>query len=173
MAEAALALLQAESRHGYELYDVWRALLGGIWDIGRSRLYQALNTAAAEGLITITVVPQHNRPPRKIYTATETGVERARAWLAAPVAPPRRIRVELLAKLTLIRHLNAGTEDQLLAAQSAVCRAALDHLRAEDLTVPERADAFVAHVTRTYRITQLEANVAWIASCRTLLERGV
>jgi len=57
-------------------YDIKRFLKGLGWLVDSpsfGSLYPALHALLESGLVTVEVVPHHDKPPRKIYTITEKG----------------------------------------------------------------------------------------------------
>jgi DNA-binding PadR family transcriptional regulator len=142
LEDAALALLLRGPDHGYDLYRVFTRELGTVWQVGRSRLYSVLASLADGGFVEVTLEPQTDKPPRKVFSLTDAGRRRARRWLTTPVGPPRRIRVEFIAKLALILSLELPGAEDLLDAQIRTCEEALSWAGADsEAQAPSRAVA--------------------------------
>ncbi len=163
LEDAALALLLRGPDHGYDLYRVFTKELGTVWQVGRSRLYSVLASLADGGFVDVTMEPQPDRPPRKVFSLTDAGRRRARRWLTTPVGPPRRIRVEFIAKLALILSLELPGAEELLDAQIRTCEEALSWAGAET------ASSHVERLTWSYRQAQITAMLQWLRDRRTEL----
>src|SRR5262245_4019178 len=70
---ASLGLPADGPLDGYGLKAAYEAELvpGAALNIGQ--VYPALDKLQADGLVTVDVVPQEDRPDRKVYTLTEAG----------------------------------------------------------------------------------------------------
>jgi PadR family transcriptional regulator AphA len=79
-----LGLLARQPMSGY---DIKRFLKNLSWLIdvpSLGSLYPSLHTLLKDGLVTVKVVANQDRPSRKIYSVTEEGREALRAWLNRP-----------------------------------------------------------------------------------------
>jgi PadR family transcriptional regulator, regulatory protein PadR len=68
-----LAVLSAESLHGYEIAKAIRAKSENLLKPSEGQLYPALHKLEAEGHISAEWVVQEGKPNRKTYTITESG----------------------------------------------------------------------------------------------------
>jgi DNA-binding PadR family transcriptional regulator len=77
---------------GYELHKVVGRSVGFIWAPARSQLYAVLKRLAADGLVDGRDVAQADRPDKRIFRLTETGMATLRAWLdeVEPIEPEDR-----------------------------------------------------------------------------------
>ena len=48
---ALLALLSQQSRHGYELHDLFEAAVGGHWELNSGQIYSSLDRLSRDGLV--------------------------------------------------------------------------------------------------------------------------
>ncbi len=156
---AVLSLLLSGGKHGYQLRDELRSLIGGIWHIAPSRLYLALKRLESRGDIRCDTHPSPKGPPRKTYTLTSSGREEAFRWLLSPVVCPRDLRVEFLAKLCLLRRVAPEGLPQLITAQIAVMERLERELAERD---PGCSDPFVARAVRSFRLGQVRAALGWL-----------
>ena len=162
---AALGLLMAGPRHGYELHNEFTEQFGTIWRAGRSQFYAALKSLETEALVESVVVEQEKRPSRKILTLAPAGREAFLAWLAMPISHIREIRVEFLAKLHFHRILALPDAVALIDAQSNVCRDRLQRLK-EELDAPtSQCDPF-CELVYDFRRRQIGAIIDWLEECR-------
>jgi DNA-binding PadR family transcriptional regulator len=70
-------------------YDIKRFLKGLSWLIDSpsfGSLYPALHTLLKDGHVTVEIVPQQDKPRRKIYTITDKGSETLQDWIDQPAA---------------------------------------------------------------------------------------
>lgn len=84
---ALLGLLARESLSGYDLAARMKAQVGYFWQARHSQIYPELARLEAAGLVRHTVVPQPDRPDKKVYTPTDAGHAALTAWLTSPLEP--------------------------------------------------------------------------------------
>ncbi len=107
--------------HGYDLQRHYTdGALGEIIRLEPGMLYHHLKKLDRYGLITTEVIPQPDRPDRRIHTLTGSGRERLERWLRAPVRVTREIRLDVLLKLFFARRLDPAHRASLIAQQRAV-----------------------------------------------------
>jgi DNA-binding PadR family transcriptional regulator len=84
---AILALLSREELSGYDLASRMRARVGHFWEARHSQIYPELARLEEEGLATYRVVEQQDRPDKKVYKITPSGLEILKEWVTEPPAP--------------------------------------------------------------------------------------
>lgn len=84
---ALLGLLAREALSGYDLAQLLRGRVAFFWSARHSQIYPELARLEEAGLVRHEVVPQADRPDKKVYTIAEAGLAALRAWVTAPVAP--------------------------------------------------------------------------------------
>jgi DNA-binding PadR family transcriptional regulator len=94
---ALLGLLAREPLSGYDLARLMRTPVGFFWHARHSQIYPELARLQAHGYVTYEVVPQRDRPDKKVYTITDAGRELVREWAMAPLETPT-VRDELVLK---------------------------------------------------------------------------
>ncbi len=100
-----LCLLVEQPQHGFAVARELRpdSGIGQVWTVHRPLVYRAIEHLLGAGLVEPThQEPGAQGPSRTIYRATRKGRDRARQWLARPVAHPRDARTELLVKFMLL-----------------------------------------------------------------------
>ncbi|MFO0844526.1 MAG: PadR family transcriptional regulator [Gemmataceae bacterium] len=129
---AILGLLVEGPLHGYGLKAAYEKELvpGAVLNIGQ--VYQALDKLEPEGLVTVEVVPQSERPDRKVYTLTDAGRAELERWLTMPSGRGLELRNESFLKLMLAWRLRASLAVDPVGVLDAERRVCLDHLH--DLT---------------------------------------
>jgi DNA-binding PadR family transcriptional regulator len=154
-----LALLEPCPCHGYDLHRSIGGdpVLRSIWRLGRSELYFLLKKLEKRGW----VLPQASEAvlgPRRItYVITPAGRAALHAWLATPVANPRDLRAEFLAKVYLGRLTGAPETAELLRGQRLVL---LDRL--SRLKEGAQRSGFERHIF-SLRALQTQAGLQWLS----------
>jgi PadR family transcriptional regulator AphA len=117
-------------------YDIKRLLQSLGWLVGSpsfGAIYPALHALLQDGLVTVTVLSDENKPPRKIYTITQAGERALREWIRQPFNSNASTRAFAM-RLILADHLsNEGliAHLQQRLAQVNDHRAALERMNDE------------------------------------------
>jgi len=162
---ALLGFVRQQPIYGYEIHQrlLASAELGLVWSIKQSLLYAHLTRLEEEGLLSSTLVPQGQRPPRKILRLTAAGESAFLRWVRSPVEHGRDFRLEFLARIYFARQESSTAALELTARQR---RASVQRLAAlgEQVATLEAARSYDWLVLR-YRIGQLEAALSWLDLC--------
>jgi DNA-binding PadR family transcriptional regulator len=94
---AILGLLSREALSGYDLSSRMGARVGFFWEARHSQIYPELGRLEERGLVTHHVVEQEDRPDKKVYEITGSGLAVLKEWVTQPPAPRAR-RDELVLK---------------------------------------------------------------------------
>ncbi len=95
---ALLSLLARAPLSGYDLTREMRKPHSFFFGQAHvSQIYPELARLAAAGLVTSSVIAQHNRPDKRLYTLSPTGWRRLKVWVVAPT-PIVEVRSEFLIK---------------------------------------------------------------------------
>lgn len=120
---AVLGLLADEPAHGYEVARRWaESALALVSPIEQATIYAYLQALEREQLVDWEEQRVGRRPPRRVYTVNEAGWSVLRAWLRAPVARMREVRLDFLLKLFLLERIEPAATAGLIADQIASCR---------------------------------------------------
>ena len=165
---ALLGFVYEHPRHGYDIYQQLLAPDGlwQVWRLKQGQLYALLAKLEEAGHVTVTLQPQEARPPRKIFALTSAGRSAFLNWRSSPVDRGRQMRSEFLAKLYFACRQDIQAADSLLAEQTSTCQVWLTDLQRTVSSSPE--DTFIFAV-RQFRIHQVQAFIAWLATCRQAL----
>lgn len=157
---ALLGFLRRRPMYGYELYQQLTdpAGLWLVWRMKQSQLYALLGKLEDEGYISAEVQAQESRPPRKVFHLTPSGLSAYQQWLETPVAQPRAVRQEFLAKLYFAREEGNAVARRLIAGQRNQCEAWLNAQSRHSATA---VSPFGATVNR-FRLSQIQAILAWL-----------
>ncbi|MBU1919792.1 PadR family transcriptional regulator [bacterium] len=80
---ALLGWLSAESLSGYDLKKRTEQYVGQFWYGSFGQIYPLLHEMLEEGLVTVHEEQHGTRPPRKVYTITESGRQLLGEWMKA------------------------------------------------------------------------------------------
>ena len=68
-----LAVLQDEPLHGYRISQAIKARGDGLLKLGDNQIYPGLHKLEKDGLVEAEWQMQEGKPPRKVYSLTESG----------------------------------------------------------------------------------------------------
>jgi DNA-binding PadR family transcriptional regulator len=173
---AILGLLSREDLSGYDLTGRMRARVGFFWEAGHSQIYPELARLEEGGLVTHRVVEQEDRPDKKVYEITASGLDALKAWVTEPPAP-RAARDELVLKAYSLWLVEPGRAVALFREQERIHQERLlEYERIEDWMEKEwgkdvmRTDSphFASYAALQRGIIYERGYVEW---CRWVAER--
>ena len=103
LTHAILAILRNNALSGYDLWKNFSKCTNCYWQASQQQVYRELHKLESQSAITSELVPQVNRPNKKLYRITSIGKEILITWVAKP-SKPMAVREELLVKV-LAAHL--------------------------------------------------------------------
>lgn len=156
-----LGLLMKGGEHGYRIHQRFASGPGRVWYTGMSQLYALLKSLEARGYVASSVEPQERRPAKKVFSLTPDGRKAFLKWVREPVTHIRDMRLELLAKLVVMKELRLPGIEKLLGAQRKACRQLLEEARKR---VADGGDGLDRLISR-FRIGQIEAVLGWLEEC--------
>lgn len=165
---AVLGLLRAHPAHGYELQRRFAAAgdLADVLPVEQPTLYAALKELAARGLIAGTEGREGLRPPRTVYALTVAGDRLLSAWLLAPVARLRQVRLDFLLKLYFARPRGERAVRALVDAQIQACH---DYLVALDTHAVTLSPDDFAYLVSESRTSAARGTLDWLRNYRSRL----
>ena len=125
---ALLSALHESPATGYDLTQRFRTRLANVWNASHQQIYRELGKLYEEGWVEMEALPQPDKPDRKLYRLTDTGVESLHDWLRARQPRPAT-RDPLLVKLFAGDLLDDQTLGDELAAQRRDWQKQLAHFR--------------------------------------------
>jgi len=160
---ALLALLAEGDAHGYEILKRFERRLGPYWHPNIGQVYQLLNEIEARGFARRRDVTVATRL-RRVFHVTERGLRALDTWAARKPGWPAPLRDEIYVRLLAAeRHGVAGLigqlDRQLIAQQRH--RELLERQAPRPDAPPVRRWIHVA------AITQADAQLVWLADCRS------
>ncbi|HNU12146.1 MAG TPA: PadR family transcriptional regulator [Rubrivivax sp.] len=174
LRHAILGFLDIEPATGYTLMQRFEGSVGSFWTATQSQIYRELHGLLEAGLVTMEVVPQDGRPPRKLHALTQAGRSELQRWLASPMEP-MQLRDPLLLRLVFAAAMPAAQLDAALADYERGLRERLVEYRAR---MGDEAVLGLARSARERLIWSLsidsgvawcEAQLAWLRNARARL----
>ena len=144
-------------------YDIKRFFKSMSWLIGSpsfGSLYPALHRLLDEGLVTVEVVSQDDRPPRKLYSLTARGRAYLAHWMNQPAASALSLK-SFVMRLALAGSLSSdGLHDYLVRRQEQV----VGDRRMLVETAQDSADGTDVgeQLTLDYALAMADAELAWL-----------
>ncbi len=123
-----LTLLHRGPATGYDIVKEFDTVVGYFWSASHQQVYRDLGKLAEEGLVQFNVVPQDEKPDRKVYELTEAGEDALRAWIESPIRP-RKLHDELLVRLLAGELVGSVALRSLLASQQKLRQRRLEEYR--------------------------------------------
>jgi len=96
LKHAILGFLSYSPASGYDLKASFDSSVRHFWPADQAQIYRTLSELTKDGLATVELVPQEDRPNKKIYTITDAGQEELRRWLVTPLPPQDHRSAELI-----------------------------------------------------------------------------
>ncbi len=171
-----LALVIEQPSHGYEVWQRFEARFGGLFEVGSSRIYQAVDALLADGLIEVLpgAPDASRRQPRPRYRATADGARAHRAWLAEELhGDPARL--ELNRRLLATAADDAATLLDVVDRYEQACLDEVAALRTAAQPAAAAAPADAAATVRDRLLAEerrlvLDARLKWILFARRQLQ---
>lgn len=165
---AVLGLLHAHPVHGYELQRRFAAPgdLADVVPVEQPTLYAALKDLAVRGLIEGAEVCEGARPPRTVYAFTVPGERLLTAWLRAPVARLRQVRLDFLLELYFARGRGDRALRTLVDAQVRTCE---DYLAALERQAAILTPDDFAYLVAESRTSAARGTLNWLRAVRARL----
>jgi len=163
-----LGLLARQPMSGY---DIKRFLKKLSWLIGSpsfGSLYPTLHGLLKDGLATMQVVPNQDRPPRKTYTITAAGRQALNERLGQPTAAGLSLKafVMHLALASHLSHANLRAYLEQRRGQVAAHRGNLEKAATtmdENVDLGERLTIDYGLVLATSELDWLDHTLAWLS----------
>lgn len=170
LKHAILGFLNYQPASGYELKAYFDGSVRHFWPADQAQIYRTLSALTQQGLATVEMVPQEDRPNKKIYTITHTGREELRRWLITPL-PPQDHRSAELIQVFFAGQLSDAEALVLFERFAEQQRLALAVLN----SIPQQTDDYVESVgspretffwllTLEHGIRSAQATLEWLES---------
>lgn len=156
----ALGLLAQRPMSGYDI----KCFLSGLdWLIGSPSLgsvYPTLHALLRDDLVTVNITRSGDKPPRKVYSVTESGQQVLHEWVNRPIEPDASLRAFLM-RLMLASSLSRADLFACLhqrRSQVVSRRAALEAVLGSDDETVELGQG----LTFEFALTVAATEIAWL-----------
>jgi PadR family transcriptional regulator, regulatory protein AphA len=166
---AILGFLRYGPQTGYDLKKVFDASIRHFWPAQQSQIYQSLGKLTEDGLIECEIIPQNDRPNRKLFHITETGQSELHRWLTAPLVE-RTLRVPLLIQVFFAGGLTDEEIIRLLEFKATEIRSILQRYESGSTSHPvhskshPKREQFFWYLTLDFGIDNTRQSLAWLES---------
>jgi PadR family transcriptional regulator AphA len=99
LKHALLGFLSFGPATGYGLKHAFENSIQYFWNADLSQIYRALESLKEEGLVTMRIEHQESKPPKHIYSLTESGRAELLRWLHEPTVELPAVRNPFLLKI--------------------------------------------------------------------------
>lgn len=173
LKHALLGFLSFGPATGYELKHAFENSIQHFWSADLSQIYRALESLKEEGLVTMRIEHQETKPPKHIYSLTESGRAELIRWLHEPSIELPTVRNPFLFKIffgalipkeIILEHLHLF--DKALQQRIAVYKQIKEYLpkRCQEQDLHEHEPFLLATVH--LGLKNLEVHQQW---CRELI----
>lgn len=164
---AILGFLRYGPQTGYDLKKVFDVSVRHFWPAQQSQIYQSLSKLTDEGLIECELIPQTDRPNRKLFHITKDGNTELLRWLAAPIAE-RPVRAQFLIQIFFAGCLSDSEILSLLESKATEIRRIIKHFETGETPHPTHAhdlpprEQFFWYLTLDFGIDSARQSLRWL-----------
>lgn len=174
---AVLGFLRYAPLTGYDLKKAFDTSVRHFWPADQGQIYRTLARLAEREWVEVEVIPQEDRPNRKVYHITHAGREELRRWLTTPL-PPDEPRIPWLIQVFFAGQLEDEEILPLLEREAEQLRARLarySRIPQESAVYVEAVgsprEAFFWMLTLDYGVTMTQATLEWVENVIERLRR--
>ncbi|TXN27757.1 PadR family transcriptional regulator [Lacisediminihabitans profunda] len=153
LRNAVLGFLALTPSTGYDLKSHFDGSVRQFWTADQAQIYRVLGQLVQDGLVTVEVIPQPDRPDRKVHHITAAGLAELDGWLASPL-DAHTVREPFLLRLFFAGRLGAAGVIGLIDARAAAAEGQLAALTAVRAQQPNPAD-----LERALRLATLDNGI--------------
>jgi PadR family transcriptional regulator AphA len=175
---AILGFLSQQSLTGYDLKKIIDTSIRHFWPADQAQIYRTLARLTEEGKAEMELVPQADRPDRKLYHITASGRAALASWLRSPT-PVEPNRSAAMIQLFFSGQLSDAEVLQMLEGVADEMRAGLQ-LYAD---IPRRMETYAQYVesprqfyfwmlTLEIGVNSMRSNLEWIEAMMGRLRAG-
>jgi DNA-binding PadR family transcriptional regulator len=160
-----LGMLAIAPMTGYSLKKHFDASVNHFWAADKAQIYRTLRALVADGLASITVVPQAGYPDRHEHQITEAGRTSLEEWLRSPL-DPEETREPFLARLFFAGALGRDEVTMMLAKRRAQAqemrRALVEQHERVGSGLPADLGVLTRVATLRNGLAHVDAELAWL-----------
>jgi DNA-binding PadR family transcriptional regulator len=165
---AILGVLDMKPSSGYDIKKFCDNSIAHFWSENYGHIYPVLKQMESDGWVSKQTEIKEGKPPRNVYSITETGREKLLEWLMIP-AESQPARHEFLLKIFFSKDIPLEKVIERLQKSKALCCSLLEEYSrmGEKLLMrmgnKTEADAGLPYqyATLRYGILYIEANMKW------------
>ena len=180
---AILGFLRYGPRTGYDLKKVFDVSVRHFWPAQQSQIYQSLNQLTDKGFIECEVVPQTDRPNKKLFRMTPNGQAELTRWLTEPITE-RPVRSQFLMQIFFAGCLPDSEILGLLEPKAEEMRGLIRIFEEGETPHPTHAkdlplrEQFFWYLTLDFGIDSARQSLQWLESAMDRIknkdyERGI
>jgi PadR family transcriptional regulator AphA len=155
-----LGLLTRQPMSGYDIKRFLKRLSWLIDGPSFGSLYPALHSLLENGLVTVKVIPRDDKPPRKIYTITETGRQVLGEWMDQPTSSGVSLKAFLM---RLVLASNLSPEQLITHLEQRQMQVTAHRLALEENAGGMDEDADLGdRLALEYSLAVASAELAWL-----------
>jgi len=177
LEHAILGFLNYEPMTGYDLKKIVDTSVAHFWPAVQSQIYKTLGRMEADAWVTVETIPQEPKPPRKMYSITETGKNELLRWLETP-QPPAETRLAWLIQVFFAGNLSDEKIIALLEHQRGMYRKRLQGYGAipeenrEEMSQDDPRNRFFWLLTVDYGVASAIAQLQWLEKAIETIKNG-
>jgi DNA-binding PadR family transcriptional regulator len=169
LRHAILGFLSVAPNTGYDLKSHFDGSVRQFWTADQAQIYRVLAQLAQDGLVTIEVVAQPDRPDRKLHHLTPAGTEELDRWLASPL-DAHTVREPFLLRLFFAGRLGPEGVADLIDARTTAAEqqlAVLSAIRSASGPPGPDLERMLRLATLDNGIRHTQTEIDWLADLRT------
>jgi DNA-binding PadR family transcriptional regulator len=163
-----LGLLNQQPMTGYDVKRFLKSLGWLIDSPSFGNIYSTLHGLLEDGLVSVEVIPNDTKPPRKVYNITHAGEDVLREWVGGPVGDNVSLRTFLMRLIVAGSFLPDRLIPQLEQRRQQVSRF-LDDLSEPDGMRSSPVDS--GGMALDFGLTLAEAELRWLEDALERLTR--
>jgi PadR family transcriptional regulator AphA len=175
---AILGFLCLRPLTGYKLKKSFDSSIRHFWTVDQSHIYRVLSRLSKDGYVTSELVPQQDKPNRKVYRITSEGRQEFLRWLISGEVKNVSIREPLLVRIFFAGLLSDKQALDILreeVACSSDCLSEYEEMSLRSLKRGEQnpsRDRFFQYLTLDYGLWMTRALLDWLGVSIDRVARG-
>ena len=168
LRHAILGFLSTTPSTGYDLKAHFDGSVRQFWTADQAQIYRVLAQLAQDDLVTIEIIPQSDRPARKVHHLTPGGAAELDRWLSSPL-DAHSVREPFLLRLFFAGRLGPAGITELIDARAAASEqqlAVLSAIRSASGQRPAELERMLRLATLDSGIRHTQAEIDWLADLR-------
>ncbi|MFM9919282.1 PadR family transcriptional regulator [Lacisediminihabitans sp. H27-G8] len=165
LRHAILGFLSIAPSTGYDLKSYFDGSVRQFWTADQAQIYRVLAQLAQDELVSIEVIPQSDRPDRKLHHLTPAGTQELDHWLSSPLES-HTVREPFLLRLFFAGRLGPAGVSDLIDARTAAAEhqlAVLSAIRSASGPPGPDIEGMLRLATLDNGIRHTQTEIDWLA----------